>query len=146
MKFADFYPGQTIELDPYTITEEEIVEFATQWDPQWFHTDSDGARQSKFGGLIASGWHTGCIAMRMVVNGVLNGSESFASPGFESLRWPAPVRPGDTLHLRAEILDVRRSKSKPDIGVVLWRWRMHNQDDVEVLSLEATNFFDLATS
>ena len=95
MKFADFHAGQVIEAGPYLLSEEELVGFARSYDPQWFHTDAEASRESPFGGLIASGWHTCAIAMRLVVEAALAGSESFASPGLEHLRWPNPVRPGE---------------------------------------------------
>ena len=144
MKFAEFYPGQQIEAGPYEIDEAEIVEFARRYDPQWFHTDPALSAEGRFGGLIASGWHTCAIAMRLIVDTALSGSESFASPGLDYVKWPAPVRPGDRLRLRAEVTEVRRSEKSPGLGVLRWRWRLTNQDDVEVLELEATSFFDLA--
>ena len=144
MKFADFHPGQVIEAGPHRVTEEELLDFARQWDPQWFHTDAARAGEaSLFGGLIASGWHTCSIAMRLLVPAALEGSESFASPGLQYVRWPHPVRPGDALRLRAEVVEVRRSESKPTLGILRWRWQLINQDDVQVLDLEATSLFRL---
>ena len=101
MKFSEFTPGQVIEAGPYQLTEEALLGFAREWDPQWFHTDPAAATQGRFGGLIASGWQTCGIAMRLAVQAALQGSESFASPGVEKIRWPHPVRAGDTLRLRA---------------------------------------------
>ena len=144
MKFAEFHPGQQIDAGPYAVDAAEIVEFAQQYDPQWFHTDPKASSDGRFGGLIASGWHTCAIAMRLVVDAALIGSESFASPGLEYVKWPAPVRPGDRLWLRAEVIDVRRSDKSPGLGILRWRWRLRNQDEVEVLELEATSFFDLS--
>lgn len=143
MKFAEFHAGQVIEAGPYTPTEEEILAFARQWDPQWFHTDPAAAAEGKFGGLIASGWHTCGIAMRLAALAVLEGSESFASPGLQYVKWPAPVRPGDTLRLRLEVLDVRTSSKQPTLGILRWRWQLFNQKQVEVLDIEATSLFDL---
>ena len=144
MKFADFYPGQLIEAGPCEVGASEIVDFARAYDPQWFHTDTDASRQGRYGGLIASGWHTCGIAMRMLVDTALTGSESFASPGLEYVKWPAPVRPGDMLTLRVEVLEARRSSKSPGLGILRWRWHLLNQENVEVLELVATSFFDLA--
>ncbi|MBU2409922.1 MAG: MaoC family dehydratase [Gammaproteobacteria bacterium] len=143
MKFAEFHVGQVIEAGPYAVTEAEVLQFAKAYDPQWFHTDPEAAAQGPFGGLIASGWHTGAMAMRLVTDAVLAGSESFASPGLDHIKWPHPVRPGDTLRLVADVLDVRRSEKRPTLGILRWRWRLFNQRDVEVLELEATSLFRL---
>ncbi|WP_395349494.1 MaoC family dehydratase [Variovorax sp. UC122_21] len=143
MKFADFHAGQVIEAGPYVLSEEELVGFARSYDPQWFHTDAEASRESPFGGLIASGWHTCAIAMRLVVEAALAGSESFASPGLEHLRWPNPVRPGDALRLVADVIEVRRSESKPTLGILRWRWRLFNQRELMVLDVEVTSLFRL---
>lgn len=145
MKFAEFYIGQQIEAGPYEVSPEEIVDFAARYDPQWFHTDSKAAAEGPFEGLIASGWHSCGIAMRLVVDSVLQGSESFASPGLSYLKWLAPVRPGDKLSLRLTVLDLRRSSKRPDLGILQWRWQLRNQDETEVLDLEATSLFKLET-
>jgi acyl dehydratase len=144
MKFADFHAGQVIEAGPYALTEDEVLAFARQYDPQWFHTDPQAAAQGRFAGLIASGWHTCAIGMRLMTDAVLQGSESFASPGLGYVKWLHPVRPGDALTVRATVLEVRCAASKPTLGIVRWRWRMHNQAGVEVLDLEATSLFDLS--
>ena len=144
MLFNEFRQGQVIDAGPYPVTEAEIVEFAGRYDPQWFHTDPEAAAGGRFEGLIASGWHTCSIAMRLIVESALAGSESFASPGLEHVRWPAPVRPGDRLSLRAEVLDARRASKSPRLGVLRWRWQLFNQQGSEVLDLVATSFFDLA--
>ncbi len=144
MKFAEFKPGQIIEAGPYEVSQAEIIAFAKAYDPQWFHTDADTSAQGRFGGLIASGWHTCSIAMRLIVDTALAGSESFASPGLEYVKWPAPVRPGYLLSLRAEVLEARRSSKSPELGILHWRWHMTNQEDTQVLELEATSFFDLS--
>jgi len=144
MKFAEFRTGNVIVNGPVTLSEDEIVAFARTYDPQWFHTDVQRARASRWNGLIASGWHTCAIAMRLAVTGPLRDSESFGSPGLEYLKWLAPVRPGDALTLHAEVLDVRRSERQPTLGILRWQWRIINQDDVAVLDLVATSLFDLA--
>ncbi|MFZ1342319.1 MaoC family dehydratase [Thiothrix eikelboomii] len=144
MKFAEFYSGQVIEAGLYTVSEEEILQFATAYDPQWFHTEVETAKQGRFGGLIASGWHTCGIAMKLLVPAALAGSESFASPGLKYVKWPNPVRPNDVLSLRATVLDARRSSSRSTMGILHWRWQLFNQDGAEVLDLEATSLFDLS--
>lgn len=144
MKFAEFYKGQVIEAGLYPVSEEEILQFANAYDPQWFHTDVEAASQGCFGGLIASGWQTCGIAMKLLVPVALAGSESFASPGLKYVKWPNPVRPNDQLALRATVLDARRSSSRPTLGILHWRWQLFNQDGAEVLDLEATSLFDLS--
>ena len=126
-----------------TVTQEEIVAFAREHDPQWFHTDPQRAAQSRWRGLIASGWQTCCIAMRLAVDAFLTGSESFGSPGLQYLKWLAPVRPGDVLALHVEVLDKRRSDTQPTLGIVRWRWLMINQREEPVLDLTATSFFEV---
>ncbi len=144
MKFAEFQPGQVVEAGPYRVERDEVLRFAEAYDPQWFHVDAEAAAHGPFGGLIASGWHTCAIAMRLAVDAMLAGSESFASPGVAYIKWPHPVRPGDSLNLRAEVLETRQSKSQPDLGIIRWRWRLFNQHGNEVLESEATSLFDLS--
>ncbi|MDN4589624.1 acyl dehydratase [Xenophilus aerolatus] len=143
MKFADFFAGQVIEAGPHAITEDEVVGFARQWDPQWFHTDAQAAADGVFGGLIASGWHTCSIAMRLAVQAALEGSESFASPGIDHIRWARPVRPGDALRLRAEVIEARRSDTRARLGILRWRWQLFNQHQAEVLDAMVTSLFRL---
>ena len=145
MKFAEFHIGQQIELGPYKVSQDEIIEFAEKYDPQWFHIDPASAARGPFEGLIASGWHSCGIAMRMVADQVLKGSETFASPGLKYLKWLHPVRPGDILSLQLTVLDARRSSKRPDLGILEWRWLLRNQLAVEVLDLEATSMFKLDT-
>jgi acyl dehydratase len=144
MTFDEFRPGQLLVYGPTTISEAEILAFAREYDPQWFHADAARAQAGRWSGLIASGWQTCAVAMRLVVTGALEGSESFGSPGLEYLKWLAPVRPGDALTVHAEVLDVRRSERQASLGILRWRWRLLNQDDVAVLELVATSLFDLA--
>jgi acyl dehydratase len=143
MKFAEFHAGQVIEAGPYVVTEAELLQFAKSYDPQWFHTDAEAAAAGPFGGLIASGWHTGGIAMRLVTDAALAGSESFASPGLAYVKWPNPVRPGDALRLVADVIEVRRSEKRPTLGILRWRWRLLNQREQLALDLEATSLFKL---
>jgi acyl dehydratase len=143
MKFAEFHPGLVIEAGPTTITEAEIISFAQAYDPQWFHTDAEASKEGLHGGLIASGWQTCGIAMKLVVDKALKGSESFASPGLAYLKWTHPVRPGDSLSVKATVLETRRAASKPTLGILRWRWQLFNQQGTQVLDLEATSLFDL---
>jgi len=143
MKFAEFHVGQVISAGPYLVSEAEVMAFATAYDPQWFHTDPVAAQDGRFGGLIASGWHTCGIAMRLITDAALHGSESFASPGLAYLKWQHPVRPGDQLHVRATVLETRNSVSQPTLGILRWRWQLFSQTDIQVLELEATSLFDL---
>lgn len=144
MKFADFAVGQVIEAGPYVVDEAEVLSFAKAYDPQWFHTDPEAAAKGRFGGLIASGWHTCGIAMRLAADAALHGSESFASPGLAYVKWLHPMRPGDTLRLRATVIECRRSEKRPELGVLRWRWQLYNAHNAEVLDLEATSLFDLS--
>lgn len=142
MKFAEFKDGMVIKGGPVTVTEPEILEFARKFDPQWFHTDVKRAAEGRWGGLIASGWHTCALAMRMAVDAALHDSESFGSPGLGEVRWRTPVRPGDTLRLEARVQGVRTSSSRPDLGIITWAWTVLNQHDEGVLELDATSLFD----
>lgn len=143
MKFKDFQVGMVITHPPVTVTSEEMLAFARKYDPQPFHVSVDAARESRWGGLIGSGWLTCGIAMRMAYESALKDSESFGSPGIERLRWPKPVRPGDSLRFEATVESKRVSSSRSDLGILRWTWRMFNQDDELVLELEATNMFEL---
>ena len=138
--FEDFEPGQVYELGSHSVSEEEIIAFARQWDPQPFHIDPVAAQSSPFGGLIASGWHTGAMWMSLYV-GTLLGPSSMGSPGIEELRWLAPVRPGDTLHGRLTVLETSPSERHPHRGTVRIRGEMVNQDGVTVLSMVSRGHF-----
>ena len=138
--FEDFAAGQVYELGSRTVTEDEIVDFARQWDPQPFHVDPEAAKDSVFGGLIASGWQTGAIWMRMYVDAML-GSAARGSPGIEELRWLAPVRPGDTLTGRLTVLEATPSATKADRGTIRIRAEMVNQDGVTVMAMTSRGHF-----
>jgi acyl dehydratase len=146
MRFAEFHTGQVLHCGPASLSEQQITTFARDYDPQWFHTDSERAAASTWQGLIASGWQTCCVAMRLACDEILAGSESFGSPGLAYLKWENPVRPGDMLKLRIDVLDVRTARSKPTLGIVRWRWQLGNQHEQVVLDLEATSLFDLAAA
>ena len=138
-RYFDDYKAGTVEAcGEVTVTEEDILEFARRYDPQPFHVDPEAARRSPYGGLIASGWHTSALMMRLLTEHYL-GASSLGSPGIDELRWPAPVRPGDTLSLRVTVLETRRSRSKPDRGILRSRLEVLNQDGTLVLSAIAVN-------
>lgn len=138
--FEDYVPGSVYEYGYVTVAEKDIVEFARLYDPQTFHTDPLAAADGPFGGLIASGWHTAALCMRMFVDHYISHVASLASPGMDELRWPRPVRPGDTLRFRAVIDSARESKSKPDRGLVHTTAELWNQNGDLVMSLKAMNF------
>jgi acyl dehydratase len=137
--FEDYLPGPGYEYGYITVTEAEILDFARAYDPQPIHVDPQFAATGPFGGLIASGWHTAAIMMRMFADHFLSRVASLASPGIDELRWPAPVRPGDSLRLRATIVEARRSRSKPDRGLVRTRAELINQREEFVLRCTAMN-------
>jgi acyl dehydratase len=139
--FEDFEPGQDIDLGTRTVTEDEIVAFARQYDPQPFHVDRDAAAASIYGGVIASGWHTCGMMMRLVVDGLLGKSSSMGSPGLDGVRWLAPVRAGDTLNVRYRTVQVKASASKPDRGVVWSKWVAINQHGETVCTVEGMGMF-----
>ncbi len=140
LHFEDFEPGQVYELGTRLVTESEIVAFAREWDPQPFHIDPEAAKESAFGGLIASGWQTGAMWMRMYVDTML-GSAARGSPGIEELRWLAPVRPDDTLSGRLTVLEATPSATRPDRGTIRIRGEMVNQDGVTVMSMTSRGHF-----
>ncbi len=115
--FEDYTPGATYVLGTFTMTEEDIVAFASAYDPQAMHTDRRVAAQGPFGSVIASGWHTVALTMRLLVDAFLP-FDGLAAPGVDELRWSRPVRPGDTLTVRATVQAMRRSRSKPDRGLI----------------------------
>ena len=139
--YEDFQPGQVIELGQRSVTEAEIIAFATQFDPQPFHIDREAAAKSIYGGVIASGWHTCSMMMRLVVDGMMAASSSMGSPGLDNVRWLQPVRAGDTLSVRYETVKVKASESKPDRGVVWSKWVARNQHGVDVCTIEGMGMF-----
>ena len=139
--FEDLAPGQVYALGQRTLDRNEIVAFAQDWDPQPFHLDEEAAAASIYGGLIASGWHTVCVFMRLFADGLLRRAAALGSPGVDEVRWLRPVRPRDTLEARLEIVEVTPSRSRPDRGSVRIRCLMTNQDDDEVLTMQAILLF-----
>jgi acyl dehydratase len=139
--FEDFMVGQTMQIGSRLVTEEEMIAFSRQFDPQPFHIDHEAAAQSIYGGIIASGWHTCSLMMRIMVDGFLRNSTSMGSPGVDELRWMKPVRGGDTLNVSVTTLESRPSSSKPDRGVVLYQWLATNQHGEAVASLKGLGMF-----
>ena len=137
--FQDYVPGTTAEYGPIQVDEAEVLDFARRFDPQPFHVDPEAAAAGPFGGLIASGWHSCALMMRLLALEYLSPASSLGSPGIDELRWLVPVRPGDRLTLRATVQDSRVSRSKPDRGLVTTRVEMVNQAGDAVLALVATN-------
>ena len=133
--WEDFPVGSTREFGGITLSQDDIVRFAREFDPQPFHVDEAAATASFFGGIIASGWHTCALAMRMMCDAYLLETASLGSPGVDSIKWLKPVRPGDTLRIRSSVLDARPLESKPHIGLVYSQWRMYNQADECVMEM-----------
>jgi acyl dehydratase len=135
----DYVEGAVHEFGPTTITEDEIVQFGKKFDPQLFHTDPNGAKETVYGGLIASGWHTCSLAGRMFVEHYLPGPASLGGPGVDELRWLKPVRPGDELTLRITVHKVKPSRSKPDRGVLYSFCEIVNQESDVVATMMGLN-------
>jgi acyl dehydratase len=139
--WEDFVVGETLPIGSHTFTEAEIVAFARQFDPQPFHIDPEAARASAFGGLIASGWHTCAVCMRLNCESYINRAVSLGSPGLDNIRWHKPVRPGDTIAYRRTVLEARVSRSRPDMGLVRSRTEALNQAGELVMSMEGWGMF-----
>lgn len=139
--WEDFTPGWTFESSSRTVGADEIKGFAREYDPQCYHVDEAQAAATPFGGLIASGWHTGAIAMRLMCDGYLLESSCIGSPGLDELRWTKPVRPGDALRLRSTVLEQSPSQRDPTRGSVRWRWDVLNQRDDVVCTMTGRQYF-----
>ena len=139
--WEDFPVGDTMEMGSHTFTEAEIIAFARQFDPQAFHVDPEGAKKSYFKGLIASGWHTCAVAMRLMVDKYVARSASLGSPGLDNIRWLAPVRAGDTVSYRRTTTVARPSESKPGVGLIHSRWEATNQRGEMVMTMEGWGMF-----
>jgi acyl dehydratase len=137
--FEDYAPDTTAEFGPLRVTEDDVVDFGRRFDPQPFHVDAQAAAAGPFGGLIASGWHTCALMMRLFADEYLSPVSSLGSPGVDELRWAVPVRPGDELTLRITVVEARPSRSKPDRGLVRTRVELRNQAGAVALSLVAMN-------
>jgi acyl dehydratase len=142
VRFSDLIPGFVIRTPPRLVTAKEMVEFASRYDSQWFHIDPVRASEGRWKGLIASGWYTCSIAMELMVQNVLSGSEAFGSSGSDSIKWLHPVRPEDTVALRFEVL--RSSKSPSGrTGILLSKSELWNQSDRLVFTMQGTTLFDV---
>ena len=138
--FEDYPPGAVFTAGFIPVGEAEIIEFARKYDPQAMHTDPAAAARGHFGGLIASGWHTAAMMMRLFADNFLSPASSLASPGLDELRWLKPVRPGDVLSLRVTILEARRSHSRPEQGILRSFVEVLNQEGEAVMSLKPISF------
>ena len=139
--WEDFREGEVREFGETQVKREDIVRFASEFDPQPFHVDDDAARQTMFGGLIASGWHTAAMAMRMMCDAYLLRSSSMGSPGIEQLKWLLPVRPDDVLRMRLTVLESRPMQSKPGVGLIKSRHEVVNQHGQTVMQMEGYGMF-----
>ena len=137
--FEDYAVGSVFEAGPVSISEADIVEFAKRYDPQPFHIDAEAARSGPYGGIIASGWQTIALTMRLCVERYLDARSSLGSPGIDELRWMRPVRPGDVLTVRVTVEEARRSRSRPDRGLVRSLIETRNQAGEPVMSMRAMN-------
>lgn len=137
--FEDYLPGIDVRYGAEQVEQDDILRFAAEFDPQMIHTEPESANAGPFGGIIASGWHTAALMMRIFATSFLNDAASLASPGVDELRWVQPVRPGDVLSARFEVIEARRSRSKPDRGIVRTRITVLNDRDDPVMTLVATN-------
>jgi acyl dehydratase len=144
--FEDYVKGAVFEYGPISVSEAEIIDFAERFDPQTMHIDPQAAARGPFKGLIASGWHTIGLMMRLFVDNYLSTVASLASPGVDEVRWYKPVRPDDALRLRVSILDTKPSRSKPDRGMVHSLLEGINQNGETVASLKAMNLLGLRSS
>ena len=138
--FEDFVPGEITTFGAYEVTREDVIAFAGEFDPQPFHLDEEAGKASLLGGLAASGWHSCSILMRMMFDEFIDGSTSIGSPGIDEVKWLKPVFPGDVLSVRREILEARASASKPDRGVVRFRFQLMNQKG-EVVMIQTNPIF-----
>lgn len=134
--YEDYTLGEVVEADGVSLAESDVLDFALRYDPQPFHLDREAAQRSIFGGLIASGWQTGALALRMLIQAGLIGKGSMGSPGLDELRFLKPVRPGDTLYAKARIEAMRESASKPDRGIVLVYYWVENHKGETVMSFK----------
>ena len=137
--FEDYEVNRVYEFGSIKVDEAEVIDFARRYDPQPFHIDPEAAKKTIYGGLIASGWHTAAMMMRLLVDNYLAPVESIGSPGIDELRWMKPVRPGDELSVRVKVMDANRSRSKPDRGVIQSFIEVINQNEEVVMTLKAIN-------
>ena len=136
--FEDYLPGTIYDCGSFTVTEQDIIQFASQYDPQLMHVDPTRAAKGPFGGIIASGWHTGALTMRLLVRNFLP-ENGLAAPGIDETRWLAPVRPNDSLTVQVTVQEARRSRTKPDRGLIRSLIEVRNQDGDVVMSMRPIN-------
>jgi acyl dehydratase len=134
--FEDYWVGEIAEFGDYLMTEEEIIEFASKYDPQVFHLDREAAKASSFGTLVSSGWHTVGVMMRLMVQNFISPKSSMGSPGVDQIRWLKPVKPGDRLRLRMHTTNAKKSSSKPDRGTIWFETSVLNQADEVVMTMQ----------
>tara|TARA_B110000483_G_scaffold62826_2_gene78332 strand:+ start:59 stop:523 length:465 start_codon:yes stop_codon:yes gene_type:complete len=139
--WEDFVPDVRESMGQVTVELNEVLEFASRYDPQPFHIIEEQAKQSIYGGIIASGWHTCAMVMRLMCDSYLLNSTSLGSPGIEEVKWPQPVYPGDVLTAYRTVVETRVSASKPDRGIVKTFWEVENQNGDLVMSMTGVNFF-----
>jgi acyl dehydratase len=142
MFWEDFRVGDSAPMGEAVIDRDEVIEFASKYDPQSFHIDEAAAKASMYGGLIASGWHTVALVMRMMVDSYLSKAASLGSPGVDNVRWLKPVRPGDRIRGQRTVLESRASSSRPGMGLVKTRWEVYNQNDELVMTMEGYGMFE----
>ena len=141
MYFEDYQPGDTSSFGAYRVTESEIIEFASKYDPQYFHLDNEAAKDSLFGGLCASGWHTSAMFMRMLIDNLPEEHGSLGSPGINNLKWLKPVYPGYILSVKSCVTHCRLSESKPGVGLIYVNYKIVNQHCSTVMTVESNAFF-----
>ena len=144
--WEDLAPGRVFESEPRTLSAKQMVDFALEYDPQYYHTDEQAARSSPYGGLIASGFQTAAVGMRLICDSYLRESSCVGSPGVEEVRWLKPVRPGDALRLRTTVLEQTPSQKMPNRGTVRFRWELFNQKDEVACSMTGRQLFLRRTS
>jgi len=141
LHWEDFIPGQVTECGSRLITRAEIIAFAAEYDPQPMHLDEAAARASLFGGLVASGWHSCCVLMRMLSDDFIGDASFMGAPGVEEVNWLAPIRPGERIKARATVLDTRASRTRPDVGFVKFKFELVNATDQPVMTLIVSPMF-----
>lgn len=146
LSYSDFPLGRAFKLGPRLITQQEMIDFAAKYDPQPFHIDPSSKEAQDVGGLIASGWHTCAIVMRLMCDSYLLNSASQGSGGLDEVRWLKPVRPGDVLSGTATVADRRRSSSRPNLGILTFEYAMHNQHGDDVISIKGMGMIDVLES
>ena len=139
--WEDFEVGETLEMGRHTFSEAEILDFGRRYDPQPFHTDPVAAKSAVFGGLVASGWHTCAVGMRLMVESYISKTHSLGSPGIDQIRWLKPVRPGDTLTYTRTVIESRASTTRKGVGLVKQRWQAVNQAGETVLTMEGWGLY-----